>query len=78
MYGTPFGAPPGLPPRSRGDLATGGDVVAAVVAGAVMLLAGVPLGLLWGATVPTVDVADLLANSSETALETQPDRKSVV
>jgi hypothetical protein len=47
-------------------------VVAAVVAGGVMLLAGVPLGLLWGATVRTVDVADLLANSSETALEVQP------
>jgi hypothetical protein len=46
--------------------------VAAVVAGGVMLLAGVPLGLLWGATVGTVDVADLLANSSETALEVQP------
>lgn len=37
-----------------------------------MLLAGVPLGLLWGSTVPLVDVPDLIANSSETALEAAP------
>lgn len=64
---------PAAPPRPpRGDLAHRGDVVAAVVAGGIMLVAGVPLGLLWGATLRTVDVADLLTNSSESALEAQP------
>jgi hypothetical protein len=71
-YGPAFGSPnaPRRPPRS--SLATTGDVVAGVVAAAVMLVAGIPLGLLWGATAPKVDVADLLNNSAETALEAQP------
>ncbi|HSP39599.1 MAG TPA: hypothetical protein VLR26_17815 [Frankiaceae bacterium] len=53
-------------------MATTGDVVAGVLSAGIMLIAGVPLGLLWGATAPTVDVADLLNNSAETALEAQP------
>src|SRR4051812_50114711 len=63
-------SPPAREPRD--SLASIGDVLAAVVAAAAMLVAGVPMGLLWGATAPTVDVSDLLANSSETALEAQP------
>src|SRR3954449_9040588 len=72
LYGTPFGLPSPPPRAPRRATATTGDVVAGVVAAAAMLAAGIPLGLIWGATVPTVDVADLLANSSETALEAQP------
>jgi hypothetical protein len=62
--------PPPRPPRS--SLATTGDVVAAIVAAAIMLAAGVPFGLLWGATAPKVNVPDLLDNSAETALEAAP------
>jgi hypothetical protein len=47
-------------------------VLAAVVAAGAMLVAGVPMGLLWGATAPRVNVTDLLQNSSETTLEAQP------
>jgi hypothetical protein len=71
-YGSAFGTPPAAPRGARSTLANTGDVVAGVVAAAVMLVAGVPLGLLWGATAPRVDVADLLNNSAETALEAQP------
>src|SRR3954447_1456138 len=71
-YGTPFGLPSPPPRAPRRAAATRADAVAGVVAATAMLVAGVPLGLIWGATVPTVDVSDLLANSSETALEAQP------
>lgn len=71
-YGPAFGSPVAPPRAPRASLATTGDVVAGIVAAAVMLVAGVPLGLLWGATTRTVDVADLLNNSAETALEAQP------
>jgi hypothetical protein len=71
-YGVAFGRPSPPPRGEGGGLATTGDVVAAVVAAAAMLIAGVPMGLLWGASAPRVDVADLLGNSSETALEAQP------
>jgi hypothetical protein len=71
-YGTPFGMPSPPAREPRDSLASTGDVLAAVVAAAAMLVAGVPMGLLWGATAPRVDLADLLANSSETALEAQP------
>jgi hypothetical protein len=53
-------------------MVTTGDVVAGVVAAAVMLVAGVPFGLLWGATAPRVNVPDLLDNGAETALEAAP------
>ncbi len=72
LYGTPFGLPRPPPRAPRAAVAATGDVVAGVVAAAAMLAAGIPLGLIWGATVPTVDVKDLLLNSSETALEAQP------
>src|SRR4051794_26144332 len=72
LYGTPFGLPNPPPRAPRRAPATTGDVVAGVIAAAAMLAAGIPLGLIWGATVPTVDVQDLLLNSSETALEAQP------
>jgi len=72
MYGTPFGVPSQPPPRARPQGVATSDVVAGVIAAAGMLAAGIPLGLIWGATVPTVDVNDLLLNSSETALEAQP------
>src|ERR1700710_2832861 len=71
-YGTAFGLPSPIPRAPRRSVATIGDVVAGVVAAAAMLVAGIPLGLIWGATAPTVDVGDLLRNSSETALEAQP------
>jgi hypothetical protein len=71
-YGSAFGSPPAAPRGDRYALATTGDVVVGVVSAAIMLVAGVPLGLLWGATAPRVDVADLLNNSAETALEAQP------
>lgn len=47
-------------------------MVAGIVAAAIMLVAGIPFGLLWGATAPKVDVADLLDNGAETALEAAP------
>jgi hypothetical protein len=71
-FGTPFGLPSQSPRAPRRTVATTGDVVAGVVTAAAMLAAGIPLGLIWGATVPMVDVNDLLRNSSETALEAQP------
>src|SRR3954468_10916497 len=72
LYGTPFGLPSPPPRAPRRTAATTGDVVAGIIAAAAMLAAGVPLGLIWGATGPKVDVADLLRTSSETALEAQP------
>lgn len=72
MYGTPFGLPSPAPHAPRRGAAARNDVVAGIVAAAAMLAAGIPLGLIWGATVPKVDVRDLLLNSSETTLEAQP------
>lgn len=71
-YGQAFGTPVAPPRPPRSSLASTGDVVAGVVSAAIMLLAGIPFGLLWGATAPQVDVADLLNNSAETALEAAP------
>jgi hypothetical protein len=71
-FGTPFGLPTPPPRAPRPSVATTGDVVASVVTAAALLAAGIPLGLVWGATAPTVDVRDLLRNGSETALEAQP------
>jgi hypothetical protein len=75
VYGVPFGIPSGpssRPSPPREGLASTGDVVTAIVAAAVMPVAGVPMGLLWGATARHVNITDLLQNNSEVALEVQP------
>ncbi|HMA47834.1 MAG TPA: hypothetical protein VKP11_11685 [Frankiaceae bacterium] len=61
------GAPP---PAPAGPLVTGGEIVAGLVSFAVTAAAGAPLGLLWAAVSPRLDVAAALAGS-ETAFTAQ-------
>jgi hypothetical protein len=67
-----FGTPPAPPDsnRWRPDLPTSRDVFGAVVVGVALVIAGAPLGLLWAATSPKVNVAAALAGS-EAAFDAQ-------
>ncbi len=72
-----FGAPPPAPAsrRFRPDVPTSRDVLGAIIVGVALILAGVPLGLLWGATTPKLNVRDALGAStgvvSEASFNTQ-------
>jgi hypothetical protein len=68
---TGFGSPPS-PERNRWrpDLPGRRDVVAALIVAVALVIAGVLLGLLWGATAPKIDVAAGL-NGSEAAFDSQ-------
>ena len=54
-----FGEPPPLPARGRfrPAMPTSRDILSAVVVAVALVVAGVPLGLLWGATTPKLDVS---------------------
>lgn len=60
-----FGVPPG-PPKARRwtpEAPHSRDVLSAVVIAVAMVVAGVPMGLLWAATAPKLDVKAALAGS---------------
>jgi hypothetical protein len=69
---TGFGVPPS-PPTSRrftADRPTSRDALTALVVAVSLVVAGVPLGLLWAATSPKLDVKAVLGGS-EAAFDTQ-------
>jgi hypothetical protein len=69
---TGFGVPPGPPAGRRWtpDAPTSRDVRVALAVAVGLVVAGVPLGLLWGLTTPKLDVKAVLAGS-EAAFDTQ-------
>jgi hypothetical protein len=69
---TEFGTPPPPPVsvRWRPDVPTSRDVFGAVVVGVALIIAGAPLGLLWAATAPKINVLAALSGS-EAAFDTQ-------
>lgn len=62
-----FGVPPRPdtpgPRRWSPEGVTAGDVLAALVVAIGLVIAGVPLGLLWAVTAPKIDVPDVLSGS---------------
>ncbi len=60
-----FGVPPGTPrfARWRPEVPHSRDVLTALVVAVVLVVVGVPMGLLWGATTPKLDVKQALAGS---------------
>ncbi|MCW2546402.1 MAG: hypothetical protein JWN96_862 [Mycobacterium sp.] len=77
-YGVPeFGTPPGPSVRSRlhWNAPTSRDVLSSIVVAITLIIAGVPLGLLWGWTTPKLNVNEALGGKtgilSEATFNTQ-------
>jgi hypothetical protein len=67
-FGTPhFGTPPGPSVRGsrlRWNAPTPRDVLSSIVVAITLLIAGVPLGLLWGWTTPKLNVSEALGGTT--------------
>jgi hypothetical protein len=65
-YSGDFGVPPGPPSRRRfsWQAPSARDVLSSVVIAVTLLVAGIPLGLLWGATTPKINVTEALGGTS--------------
>jgi hypothetical protein len=61
-----FGTPPGRSARSRlhWNAPTSRDVLSSIVIAIALIIAGVPLGLLWGWTTPKINVSEALGGKS--------------
>ena len=72
--GAGFGVPPApAASRFRPAMPTSRDILSAIVVALALIIAGVPLGLLWGATTPKLDVSAALSGGilNESAYDTQ-------
>jgi hypothetical protein len=67
-----FGVPPPPPrfARWKPEVPHSRDVLSAIVVAVVLVVVGVPMGLIWGATTPKLDVKQAL-NGSEAAFNAQ-------